>query len=521
MSSLILHGDLSQPTGDGPDRELYVRPVLCPQQWNGRERVPSDQLWIDLVHRAVRRIIEGDTNEVPAAPSVRIVNFSIGDSYQPFLRSMSSIAKLIDWLSWKYRLLFVVSAGNHFAPLKVTVPGGSSPPGEADVLRALQAEHRHRRLLAPSEAVNVLTVGASHEDGAGAWASPSPNQGTLLTTEGLPSLFSALGRGFRRAVKPDLLAPGGRAVFNRQPVQQDGVAMFEPAVGPTLPGQLVAAPGKTTGDLGATEFTAGTSNAAAVTTRLSAAALDVVEVLQQEQDGTLFSRLPPALVTKAIAVHTASWNPLAFGALSAALKNDQNKQVFRDLAAGFLGYGRVRPDRAVSCTAQRATFLSGGFIKPGQQWIHQLPLPSCLHAQSCRRRLTVTLTWFTPINPRSRQYRCISVFFTPPAMDLSPLDVKRLEVDGKAVSRGTVQHEVLEGVSTAMDIPADGALDIPVSCFEDAPLTEPLPADGIPYALAVTLEVAPKTALPIYEQVRARIQPRVKVGAYPWRSADI
>jgi len=74
------------------------------------------------LYRAVRRVVAGDGNLPPSAPSVRLINLSIGDPYQPFIRSMSPLAKLLDWLFWLYRVLFIVSAGNHRTPL--TVAGG-------------------------------------------------------------------------------------------------------------------------------------------------------------------------------------------------------------------------------------------------------------------------------------------------------------------------------------------------------------------------------------------------------------
>jgi hypothetical protein len=86
-----------------------------------------------------------------------------------------------------------------------------------------------------------------------------------------------------------------------------------------------------------------------------------------------------------------------------------------------------------------------------------------------------------------------------------------VDVHANAVSRGTVQHEVFEGDDSAMDIAANGFIEIPVTCFEDAGLTEPLPEEGIPYALAVSLEVAPATALPTYEAIRARVRSAIRL----------
>ena len=48
---------------------------------------------------------------IPAsAPHVKIINFSIGDNIRMFSHSMSPMAKLLDWLSFQYDVLFVISA---------------------------------------------------------------------------------------------------------------------------------------------------------------------------------------------------------------------------------------------------------------------------------------------------------------------------------------------------------------------------------------------------------------------------
>jgi hypothetical protein len=107
------------------------------------------------------------------------------------------------------------------------------------------------------------------------------------------------------------------------------------------------------------------------------------------------------------------------------------------------------------------------------------------------------------------EYRCAKLSFAPPESS-SLLRIARRDVDGKAVFRGTVQHEVLEGDST-MDIGECAELKIPLACFMDAPPSEGSAGILIPYALAVSLEVAPKTGLPIYDQVQIRIQPRIRI----------
>ena len=104
MASLIVHGDLGH--GEAPTRSrIYVRPVLRPDA-NGDERTPDDVLLVDLIHRAVRRLFDGEGAQAAVAPTVRVINLSIGDEHRLFSRQISPWARLLDWLSWKYGVLF-------------------------------------------------------------------------------------------------------------------------------------------------------------------------------------------------------------------------------------------------------------------------------------------------------------------------------------------------------------------------------------------------------------------------------
>src|SRR5262249_34950077 len=109
MASLIIHGDLSAP-GKPLERPLYVRPIMRPHEIaSGSEQVLPNRLFTDLLHQAVRRIVEGEGGREPAARSVRIVNLSIGAQARTLVRRMSPVGRLLDWLAYSYNLLFVVS----------------------------------------------------------------------------------------------------------------------------------------------------------------------------------------------------------------------------------------------------------------------------------------------------------------------------------------------------------------------------------------------------------------------------
>jgi hypothetical protein len=101
MASLVLHGELDGPVRPA-SRPIYVRPVLRPDPTDTfhsrrHEHTPDDVLLIDLMHRAVRRICEGDAGEGASAPTVRVVNISIGDESRSFDRALSPWARLLDW----------------------------------------------------------------------------------------------------------------------------------------------------------------------------------------------------------------------------------------------------------------------------------------------------------------------------------------------------------------------------------------------------------------------------------------
>ena len=128
---------------------------------------PADRLFVDLVHVALMRAFLG---EEPLAPDAFVVNFSVGIRGAHFTGLISSLARLMDWWADTHGVLFIVSAGNITDHL--VVPGVNSIEFEAmsreDRARSVEAAQRmvrhQRTLLAPSEALNVVSVGAASID---------------------------------------------------------------------------------------------------------------------------------------------------------------------------------------------------------------------------------------------------------------------------------------------------------------------------------------------------------------------
>lgn len=154
---------------------------------------------------------------VPAqAPDICVINLSIGDPARPFIHMPSPWARLLDWLSWKYRVLFCVSAGNYLEDIDIglPVPDFQALTGEKrveHVLKCIHAQLSGRRILSPAESINAITVGATHSDNSGNYCLGQRTD--LLPHASLSSPAARLGHGFRRSVKPEILFPGGRQLY--------------------------------------------------------------------------------------------------------------------------------------------------------------------------------------------------------------------------------------------------------------------------------------------------------------------
>lgn len=497
MASLILHGDLGAGKAPLP-RPLYVRPILRPDPGDWRkhtENVPEGMLIVDLIHRAVRRLFEGDAHEPPVAPHVAIVNLSIGIRDRPFDHALSPLARLLDWLAWRHKVLFVVSAGNYPHNLKLPPEyypeqlslGGLQEP----IIRVVADDARNRRLLSPAEAVNAITVASVHEDAS--TERPPSTYGDPYTDPGLPSPINAQGMGHRRGIKPDVLAPGGR-VSLRQPL--GGGNQLEVYDRSLPPGQQVASPGEIAGHQSVVRHERGTSNATALVSRAAGFLYDVMDDLRGEPGGEIIDGIPRAVWLKALIAHGAEWGT-AGSMLTHILKTKDNSKQFKEYVTRLLGYGAVDVHRVHECTARRVTALSGGTLRQDESHIHRFPLPPSLSNKRGRRRLVITLAWISPVNPRHKAWRRAHLSFDPPR---DKLGVERQQADGRAVRRGTLQHEILEGKKASVFVEGDD-LEIRVSCRADAGTLE----DDVPYALATTLEVADELNLDIYDEVRAAV----------------
>ena len=507
MASLIALGDLSD--GTLPlSRPIYVRPIMKPIAWYQSprpERIPDNVLVTDYIHRAVRRMFEGDGTSEPVAPSIRIINFSIGDYSRQFTQVLSPLARLLDWLSVKYQVLFVISAGNHSQDIvtthsKADFEALSAAEKEAEIIKAIYSDTRHRKILAPGECINGITVGALHHDNA---SIKLTSNAVNLYEKPLPSTISAFGSGYRRSIKPDIVISGGRILHTE--LFGNPIAAFK-ALGNSRasPGNKVASPSSTPGELSKAAFCRGTSNAAALATRMAAQCYDVLLEIFEEQDPENDYSGYFTSILKTMIVHGSTWGDTG-KRLRSILNTPKNRSQIRNLVSLWLGYGLPDSEKVLACTEQRATLIGFGQLKDGKAHEFTLPLPPSLGARRDRRLLTVTLGWFSPVAATTQRYRTASLWFEVKDNKVVP---RRVNADGRTVSRGTIQHEVFEG-DKGVAINDETSLTIKVNCRKDAAkIVQP-----IKYCLAVTLEVAEGVDIAIYEEIRARIPTAVEIRA--------
>lgn len=513
MASLILHGDLDDSTTIPLRRPLYVRPIMrLNSQFDDVESLPDDKLPIDLIHSAVKRMKSGENGLPATAPHVKIVNFSIGDAFRPFHNNLSSWARLLDWLSYEYDILFIISSGNQTENLVLDIPENdfdklSEEEVQELVLRKIIETNYNRKILTPAESINAITVGASHND----YSKPGKlfQRKNLIKNPELLSPVSRIGFGYRKSVKPEILMPGGRKLYRKSPIQPDStktVLKIEttPFFG-NPPGNKAALPGYE-GQLNAAGYLCGTSNAAALTTRLGAQLYEILLSLGNQEGENVLKRKYFTVLIKCLLVHSASWESSSgillemIKKLSGTAKNTSKKNLLP-----FLGYGQVEPQKILYCTDQRVTLLGCGELSHEGAHLYRFPLPPSISSEKLYKKLTITLAYHSPLNHNTRKYRKAQLFFDN-LRGNEYLELERPYYDFRTSRSGTVQHDILYGDKADVFVDGD-VLTIKVNCREDA---SGLRRAAIKYGLAVTLELKEGIDVKIYEEIEQRIRPRIR-----------
>lgn len=489
MASLIIYGDRNAPNIQPLSSRLYVRPIM--KSIAGQyERVPDDELFVDLLHRAVMDIVNQ-----PESSGIRIINLSIGSLDRPYFLTMSPESRMLDYLSEKYNLLFVVSSGN----ADVWIDNGAT----ADEYKRMSLEERARlaysdlwdnradhRILAPSESINALTVGAQHADYT------NVQENDMLYNplpDGFSALYSRFGGGVNRSNKPDAIVPGGKTYMMSRSFGSSVVNLTKANERTIGPGQRVVSPVTST----STAHLVGTSNSAAITSRMCGQLLENLRQIHPVPSDY------EAIAAKCMFIHACTWGDLGHRLMENYVPTDGRHS--RDNVSRWIGYGYPIIERSLFNENHRVTILGYGNIESGKYVEFRFPLPPCLQAQNVDKKLTITLAWNSPIDVRNKKYRLASLEFKAKPEDARLLPNGRTESSNNSSKRGTVQHEVFMG-STASTFQDGDDLVITVQCAKEDKLSAP-----IKFVLMATLEVAADINLNLFQEIEARLQAPVHV----------
>lgn len=511
MASLVAHGDLKSGSDPLASR-IAVIPVLTGS--GAVEGMPSGKLAIGVIYRALQALASERQLETSALSRVVVVNHSVCDTYAPFVRASSPWACLIDHFSHSDRLLFIVSAGNIKAPIPIA--GLSSAQELIDmepqardalVINGLRESSGTRGLLCPAETLNGLSIGAMHLDNSD--EGPPTEIDPFLDID-MISLGSALGLGLNRSVKPDLVESGGRGAL-RVSLNAEGVVQVH-AIPSSEMGHKVARPGLT-GESNRYGLSMGTSDAAALTTR---SAVQIATMLEEvfQQDSELWSDKPTrAVILKALLVHGARWGNV--GEMFFNLIKDPDDPYHRisekDQTSRFVGFGMPDPDRVLGGTQNRITLLADDQIKHEERHVFRLPVPSHMLRSRDLRTVTITLAWTSPVHVSSVDYRAVTLKLVDEKGEQKFWQgVDRGEVKTQPVQftmeRGTVAHLQLSGETLwRYGKATDAQLEIAVQAMAKH---ESMKHVQVPYALAITLEVAQGVDTKVYEEIRDHVRER-------------
>ncbi len=517
MASLILRGDLVADGGPLSGSRLLAIPVLV----DGADGAssPNDQLFVDLVHVALTRAFLGDE---PLAPDAFVVNFSIGVRGSHFAGRISSLARLLDWWAENQGILFMVSAGN--VPDDLIIPNmrvldfedADHEVQKAHIEAALRDARHGRTLLAPAEAVNVVTVGAASHDLADPTMPLPAGMVSLERGEGVrTAISSGLGLGAFRSIKPDFVHTGGLHELRMSPAganlklsvpnQYQRSGLYAATVQRGAPSQYRVR---------------GTSCSNALATRAHVNAATELMVEDGPFDGVDLGRRDLALITKALSVNAARWpeNATAYYEAERARLNGNHSSAREEVCRHF-GHGVLNEDFMREAPDFGATLVGTATIRKDGAALFDVPLPPSIAGERLGRSMWVTIAWFSPVLATRARYRLALLEALPHGTDLFgnliedqgwSLDMRARELDANIIKRGTVwSRRLIHSGPIVPRYAEDAVLPIRVQCRDNSGggLS---PDEEIRFAIAVTLELEAETQFDIRDEIEDALRVRLQ-----------
>lgn len=299
----------------------------------------------------------------------RIFNLSIGNINSPYDgRHIRGIAYILDVLSRRHNILFVVSTGNFCGSDEPPVPENSWRDEYPDYLM-----HDSSVIIDPATALNVLTVGSIARHNAHVDEQRYPEINALSpASENQPSPFTRHGPSVRGAIKPELVALGGNLASPMRHANgqwhQDRRGLGVLTLNSNFVGNTLL------------KEASGTSFSAPYITHLAA---------------RLLNDYPQASANllRALLVNHANIPAECVSTFTDEQRDQYAKDHnWRELPREVSGYGAIDEDILYRSTENAVVILAEDVITNESHQFYELPLPaSYLRAKLATRELRVTL----------------------------------------------------------------------------------------------------------------------------------
>ncbi|MEX0320023.1 MAG: S8 family serine peptidase [Ruegeria sp.] len=390
-----------------------------------------------------------------------MVNFSVGIKGSHFAGRISSLARLLDWWADQQGILFHVSAGN--VPDALTIPDmtvsafeDATPEDRRDHIEAAQRNARHKRtLMAPAEAMNIVTVGAASLDET---APSAPLQAGVIPVHEdgdlTPAVSSAIGLGAFRSIKPDFLALSGEHEVRATPAAKDirlSVVTQTQRTGLNVATVQRGNP--------STYRTRGTSCANAMASRASLFAAAALTAPNGPFDGLDVTTRDQALISKALSVNAARWPEAALARYDREMiRLEGNHNQAREEVCRYYGHGTLNEALMREAPDYGATLIGTGTLRKDKAAIFNVPMPPSLAGERIGRSMSVTIAWFSPVLATRARYRLALLEAVAHGHDLFggliaddgwALDMKVGQLNKNIIKRGTVwSHRMIHNGAT-------------------------------------------------------------------------
>jgi len=162
----------------------------------------------ELLEHQLIRAIEYIVNNYK---NCKVINMSLGNSNRKMFgnKRQFNLSLLIDILSKKHDLIFVVSAGNLTANEVFEFDYPNNYP------QYLLEETKNVKIIEPATSILALTIGSIAQDCGNLDVFGPDNILVAPAKKDFPSPFTRVGLGYKNTIKPDLVELGGNLVIDK------------------------------------------------------------------------------------------------------------------------------------------------------------------------------------------------------------------------------------------------------------------------------------------------------------------